>query len=186
MNPLFVEALRRQWQLLGALSLFLVFVLVHVTMFTPTVRRYETALKEAVALGMPLDPNQMPRSLPPRVFALLAENALQPAAAAERGSSGALTSSLMEDMNALTAKHGMQLAATDPGPLTQLPNSVQVRAHLRIRCRYDAFVGLLDDMAKGGSLIAVERFALTPADNGTETLELWVSRYILKQSGGSK
>jgi len=58
-----------------------------------------------------------------------------------------------------------------------------VRAHLKIRCHYLQFTALLDDLGRSGSLISLDRFTLLPNQSGSEILEVWVSRSILKQEG---
>lgn len=181
MNPIVREALRRQWPLFGALGLFLVFALAHTLTFLPTATRYESTLKRAGEMGLAFDPDQMPQTLPPRVFALLADNAIPAAVATERAASGALTANLLDDLNKRVAANGMEVLVTEPGPVTQMPHSVQVRAHLKIRCRYPQFTALLGDLGRSGSLIAFDRFTLLPNESGTEILEVWVSRIILKQ-----
>ena len=128
----------------------------------------------------------MPEAMPPRLFALIADNSLPPATALERTASGALTAALVEDLNRMAGRHGMALVQTEPGPVTQQQGVVQVRAHLRIRCRYSEFVALLDEIARSGTLIAVDRFTLAPLESGSQMLEVWVSRCILKQGGSAR
>jgi hypothetical protein len=185
MNPILREALRRQWPLIGALGLFLVFVLAHSLIFQPTASRYDAALKRSGEMGLALDPSQMPQTLPPRVFALLADNSMSSAEASQRASSGALTASLLDDLNKLVATRGMEVLVTEPGTVAQMPHSVQVHAHMRIRCRFSQFTSLLDDLSRSGSLISLDRFTLLPNDSGTEMLEVWVSRMILRQDAGN-
>jgi hypothetical protein len=132
-------------------------------------------------MGLALDPSQAPQSLPPRVFALLADNAMPAAEASEHAASGALTASLLDDLNKRVSAHGMEVLVTEPGTVAQMPHSVLVRAHLKIRCRYAQFTSLLDDLSRSGSLISLDRFTLLPNESGTEFLEVWVSRSVLKQ-----
>ena len=70
---------------------------------------------------------------------------------------------------------------TEPGAVTQESRAVQVRAFLKVRGRYGQLLSLLDDLAKGQRLVAIDRFTLTTQTPGQEQLDLWVSRYILKQ-----
>ncbi len=184
MNALLLESLRRRWPLIGALAVGVIFSIAHLALFQPAARRYEVVLRHAGEMGLAFDPDQAPQSLPPRVFALLADNALPAATAQERGSSGALAATLIEDFTRLAGEHGMEAVSTEPGLVTQLPASVVVRAHLRLRCRYRQFVELLDDLARHGTLYAVDRFTLVPQDADHQMLEMWVSRYVLKQPGG--
>ena len=123
--------------------------------------------------------------LPPRVFALLTDHALPSADATERAASGALTAGLLEDLNQIAGQRGLAVLATEPGPISQDPQSVRVRAHLKMRGSYPAFVAWLSDIAKGRSLTSLDRFALQPGESGTMQIDLWVSRYVLKQGAGT-
>ena len=183
MNPLLVAQLRRRWQLVIAAALFLLFILLHLAAFQPALRRYQSALKRATDTGMPLDPDRAPRMMPARVFALLSDNSLPAAAADKQSNSGELTAALLDDISRLASKHGMDVIATEPGAATRLPHSAQVRAHLRINCSYGEFVAFLDDLSRSGRLISVDRFSLMPVSSGQRMLDLWVTRYVLKQSG---
>jgi Type II secretion system (T2SS), protein M subtype b len=181
-NPMVKEALRRQWPLIGAFVLGAVFAISHFLVFLPAAVRYDAALKRAGEMGVALDPSQQRQSLPPRVFALLTDNAMPASTLNEGAASGAITASLLDDLNKRVATHGMEVLVTEPGPVTQQAFSVQVRAHLKARCRYAEFTSFLDDLARSGSLTAVDRFTLQPTENGgNEIVELWVSRNILKQ-----
>lgn len=185
-GPLALENLRRNWPLLGALCVLVAFTACHVLIFHPLSQRYDAAIKSSADLGLAMDPDQMPESMPPRLFALIADNSLPPATALDRAASGALTAGLVEDLNRMAGRHGMALVQTEPGPVTQQQGLVQVRAHLKIRCRYDQFVALLDEIARSGTLIAVDRFSLMPIEPGTQMLEVWVSRCVLKQGGSAR
>lgn len=182
MNPFLLATLRRHWQLFGAIGIFLVFFVTHLVGFQPTVRRYRAALKRAASLGLSLEPGKGAPILPPRVFALLADNSMPAAEAQEQGSSGALTSRLLEDLSELMNRHRVQVLATEPGPVTQQAHSVEVHAHLRVRCSYPQFAALLDDLARSPMLYAVDRFQMN-AQGGNDQIEMWVSRYVLKKGG---
>ena len=184
MNPVWAASLRRHWTTVGALGLFLAFNLTHLLGFRPSAQRYEAALKKAGDMGLALRPEAAPAVLPPRVFALLTDNALPAGAALNQGNSGALTAELLGDLTRLTSKHGIDALLTEPGPVTQQPQSVQVRAHLKLRCKYPEFVAFLDDLSRGRTLLAVDRFTVTALPSGGEMIEVWVSRYILKQEQG--
>ena len=181
MNPIWSAALRRNWPLVGAVGIFAVFTLVHQLFFVPTARRYQDAVKQAAELGLSLDLAQAPSVLPPRVFALVADNALPGAAALELGNSGVLTARLLEDLTRAVGRNGMEVMMTEPGAVTQESRSAQARAFLRVRGRYGQLVALLDDLAKGRELLAVDRFSLAATATGQVTLDLWVSRLVLKQ-----
>jgi len=80
----------------------------------------------------------------------------------------------------------MNIIAAEPGVTTRLPHAVQVRAHLRASCSYGEFVEFLDDLTRSGRLTAVDRFSLMSVTPGRQTLDLWVTRYVLKQTGAKR
>ena len=185
-NPILSATLRRHWPLIGAIVILLIFTVTDQLFFAPAVRRYQKAVKQASELGMPIDPGTAPAVLPPRLFALLSDNALPAAEAQDRGNSGELAAQLLEDLTGLMSRHGIQVIATEPGTVSQQPNSVQVRAHLKIRARYGQFVDLLGELAHNNRLYSVDRFQMSADESGSQLLELWMSRYVLKQSRGAR
>jgi hypothetical protein len=80
----------------------------------------------------------------------------------------------------------MDVIATEPGATARLPRAVQVRAHLRVTCTFGEFVAFLDDLSRSGRLISVDRFGLQSTSSGRQTLDLWLTRYVLKQTGGRR
>jgi hypothetical protein len=183
MNPLWTATLRNYWPLVGAFAVFIVLNVSEQVWFRPTARRYETVVKSATALGMPVDFKHATPVLPPRLFALLTDNSLPAAEAQEQGNSGGLTAQLLEQMSDLTSRHGMRVIVTEPGPVSLQERAITVRAHLRLRCHYDDFLSLLSDLSLSQRLISIDRFSLSPDPDGGLMLELWVSRYVIKQSG---
>jgi len=181
-NPLWVAAMRRHWPLVGAVVVFVLFLLVHVAFFRPTADRYQKVVRKAEELGVALAPAASAEVMPPRVYAMLAENALPAAKAKEDGDSGALSASLVETVSRLAARRGMDVVITEPAPTTQQPQSVVVRAHMRVRASYAEFVGFLADLSAQEHLLAVDRFTLQPTGGGEQLVDLYVSRYILKQA----
>jgi len=182
-SPVLSAQLRRQWQLVAAVVVMLVFVAVHLLIFQPNRKRLETALQRAADLGLALDPDRPAPVMPPRVLALVTDNALPASVGSE---TGALTAALLEDLTQLTNKHGMQVQATEPGVILQEPKATQVRAHLRIQCSFAQFVGFLDDLAHSNRLIAIDRFALATTNTGRNEMDVWVTRYIIKQTSGKR
>ena len=91
MNALWAAALRRHWALLCAVAALVVFTLVHQLFFLPAAQRYRAAIRDASNLGMALDPNQSPRLVPPRLFALISQNSRPAREAQEAAGSGSLT-----------------------------------------------------------------------------------------------
>jgi hypothetical protein len=181
-NPLWIAAMRRQWPLAGAIVVFLLFLLVHVAFFRPTADRYQNAMRRAQELGVAFEPTASVEVMPPRVYAAIAENAMPAAKAKDEGDSGALSASLVETVSRLAARRGMDVIVTEPAPTTQQPQSVVVRAHMRVRASYSDFVAFLADLAAQEHLLAVDRFTLQPAGGGEQLVDLYVSRYVLKQA----
>jgi hypothetical protein len=132
---------------------------------------------------MALDAAETPRIMPPRVFALLSDNSLPAAEAVNRSTSGTLASQLLEDVTRLTSRAGMDVMATEPGATAQQAKSVQVKAYLRVSCTYPQFVKFLDELSRSGTLISVDRFSLVNSGSSRQVLDLWVTRFILKQTG---
>jgi hypothetical protein len=186
MNPVLAAQLRRQWPLATAAAVFLFFIALHLAGFQPALHRYQRILKQAGDLGLALDPDHVPRMMPARVFAMLADNSLPAAAADEQGGSGELTAALLDDVTRLASKHGMTVIATEPGATARLPRAVQVRAHVRVSCSYGGFVAFLEDLNRSGHLISVDRFSMLSVSPGRQMLDLWLTRYVLKQTGARR
>jgi len=183
-NPVLSAQIRRNWQVVVSIIVFVLFVLVHLVIFRPNSQRLVTGLKRAGDLGLALDPDRSPPVMPPRVLALVTDNAL-PASSAS-AESGTLTADLLEELTQLTTRRGMQVLVTDPGTTAIEAKAVQVRAHLRIRCSFGQFIAFLDDLGGSNRLISVDRFALVAGESSRDILDLWVTRYILKQASGRR
>jgi hypothetical protein len=134
---------------------------------------------------MSLDATGAPPAASPRVAALLAGNSLDAAAAEEQGTSGGLTATLLDRLTRLAAKSGLEVVATEQGLVTQLPSSVQVRAHLKLRGRYAAFVDLLGGLSRSGSLVTLDRFTLQAGTGDNPDIEVWMTQLILKRPRGA-
>jgi len=180
-NPLWVAAMRRQWPLVGAVVTFLVFLLVHVTLFRPAADQYRSALRDAQRLGLSIEQATAPEVIPPKVYAMLADNAIPANVAKESGDSGTLSASLIEDVTRMAAARHMEIVVTEPGPTAQQQQSMIVRAHLKVRARFADLLGLLEDLTRGDKLYAVDRFSVQPTGDSTLMIDLYLSRYILKQ-----
>jgi hypothetical protein len=181
MNPLLLSQLRKQWPLVAAVAVFLFFLLAHLLVFQPGMKRYRNALKQAGDLGIALDATSAPKIMPTRVFTLVSTNAMPEAIADAQGNSGELTASLLEEVTHLANQQGIDVQATEPGATSNLPHAIQVRAHVKARCSYPEFVAFLDQLDRKGRLISIDRFSLTNDSPGRQQLELWVTRYVLKQ-----
>lgn len=186
MSPSWTSFARRNWQAVAALLVLVAFAGVHVAAFRPVLARYHRDLQHAVELGMPLDASGTPVAASARVTTLLAGNSLNAAVAEEQGTSGALTAGLLDEVTRLVARCGLQVVATEQGLVTQLPGSVQVRAHLKLRGRYAAFVDLLGGISRSGTLVAVDRFELKAAGGDGQDIEVWLTQHILKRTRSAR
>ena len=186
MNPYWMNLARRNWQAVAALLVFLGFAAAHAAAFQPALTRYRRNAQQAAGQGMPLDATGAQPAASPRTAALLAGNSLNAAVAEEQGTSGALTAGLLDEVTRLVAKCGLEVVATEQGLVTQLPSSVQVRAHLKLRGRYAAFVDLLGELSRSGSLVAVDRFTLQAGAGGRQDIEVWMSQLILKRTPSAR
>lgn len=182
MNPIVVATIRRHWPLVGAIGVFAVFTVADQLLFDPAARRYQAAVKRATELGLALDPAQTPAMMPPRVFAVVADNALPSAEATEMANSGVLTARLVETLSRVAGASGVEMVSTQPGAVSQQSRSVTVRGQFRLRGRYDRLVAFLDELSRTGTLIAVDRFTIAPESGGRMQMDLWVSRLVLKQT----
>jgi hypothetical protein len=186
MNPAWEGFARRNWQAFAALLVFLVFAAVHAVVFRPVLARYQRDVRQATELGMPLDAAGGSPAASARVSALIAGNSLNAAVAEEQGTSGALTAGLLDEVTRLVSRAGLQIVATEQGMVTQLPGSVQVRAHLKLRGRYAAFVDLLGRFSRSGTLVTVDRFSLQTAGGDDLDIEVWLTQHILKRSRSAR
>lgn len=186
MNPYLVERLRRNAPLVGAALALLVFLGVHLAVFGPTAARLQRATRRAEALGASMDPDRQPTLMPPRVVALVSENALPEAQALALGNSGELTADLLAEVTEIANRSGLDVMATEPGVAAQQGRAVHVRARVRARGSYVQLVRFLDALARGPRLISVDRFEMTAEQRGRQQIELWVTRYVIKRPGGRR
>lgn len=183
MNALVLAALRRNWRLIGTIAAFVIFTLIHLVFFRPAAARYQAALASVGGIEAVFNPGGGRPMLPPRVYALIAENSITPQDALDRGGSGALGVILLEELGRLASRGGLTVVSSEPGQVTQEPLTTQVRARLTVQGRYAELIAFFDELSGSESLILVERFSITPGSGGEDLLELWVSRLYLKQAG---
>ena len=184
-NPLLLSALRRNLQLLGAALVLLVLVVLHLSLFQPTQARYARALQALGGADAVLDPDQGPVSMPPRVFALVAENAMPAAELDQRSASGQLTTLMLEDLSGMASRSGLAVTLSEPGVISPFPTRVEARVHLKVRGDYREVIAFLEAMEASGRLYDLERYAIS--DFGSDLqLEVWVVRMLLKQSGATR
>ncbi len=186
MNVDWAAVARRHWALVLATAILLGFAVVHAATFRPTLRRYQADSRQAAELGMPLDPGAAPAGISGPEAALLAENSLAADVAEDQGGSGSLTADLIDTLNRLAARSGLAVVATERGLVTQLPGTVQVRAHLKLRGDYAGFVRLLDAMSGSRRLIRLDRFAMQPGAGGAAEVDAWFTQLLLKRRAGAR
>ncbi len=185
LSPITETWLRRQWPALVAVAVLALLTLVHQLWFRPAAQRYARALKQATEMGMPLDPAEMPRMMPPRLFAHIADNSLPQARAQQAANSGQLTAEFIGELSERMGRRGLTVTSTEPGVTTTGDRTIQLRAHMRARGRYADFVMVLDDLARDERLYGIERFALLPDPAGGVSIDLWASRLVLKSVAGA-
>lgn len=184
MNPILLAALRRQWPLVGAVLVFLVFTIANLAWVGPLQGRQKALTARATQLGMSVDPEAAPRTMSPGMMTMFTKNSLDPAAAQQQATSGQLTATLLEDMTRLASRNGLEVVAAEQGPVTQQTDGLQVRGHLRFHGDYRGLVRMLSDISHSGRLYSIDRFAVGQPAGGRRTVEVWVSRYILKLKAG--
>ncbi len=175
--------LRRYWPALAALLVLALLWAVHSLVFAPLAARYRHQLADAGEIGASLDPRLAEAPLPPRVTDLLRQNSVAAADAERLSRSGFLATDLVRRISDTAAECGIEVAASEPGLASQTPTTLEVRAHLRLRCRYAEFVELLDDLADEHSFYRIERLSILPSGGGQIDAEIWVARILLKRGG---
>ena len=173
--------LRRFWPALVSLLVVAMLWFVQTLGFGPLAARYRTQLAAAGEIGASLDPRLAFTPLPPRVTELLQRNSVAAADADRLSQSGFLATDLVRRVSETAVGCGIDVAGSEPGVATQTSTTLEVRAHLRLRCRYAQFVRLLGDLAGARALYRMERMVVTPQANGLIETELWVARVLLKR-----
>lgn len=179
-NPVMSHLMRRNWPLLGAALVLLVLVALHGLVFVPTERRYARAIAALGGMDAVLDPNAGPVPMPPRVFALVAENALPEADLTRRVASGQLTVAVIEELAALATRAGLKVTLSEPGPVAPQPSRVEATVHLKVRGSYRQIVAFLDLMRDSGRIYDLDRYEILRAGPELQ-MELWAVRMLLRQ-----
>lgn len=175
------SALRRYWPALAALLVLALMWSVHSLSFQPLAQRYQRQLADAGDIGASLDPRLAAAPLPPRVTDLLRRNSVATEDADRLSQSGFLATDLVRKLSGTAVECGIDVVASDPGVASQTPSTLEVRAHLRLRCRYEQYVEFLDDLAEEHALYRIERMSLLPLPNRQVDAELWIARVMLKR-----
>jgi hypothetical protein len=185
MDAVLAARMRRQAPLTAAFVACALFLIVHTLVFQPRAARYRAVIAEAAKVGLVVDPSRPGerQPMPVRVFTLLIGNSLSPAEADARTQSGTLGAAMAQTLSSMAARRGLEIVVAEPGVLSQLPGSIEIRAHLRLRGSYGAFVGLVDDLARSDRLWLIERFAIVQAAPGRDDFEVWMASCLLKRTG---
>lgn len=181
MSPDRLSPLRRSWPALVALVVLALLWVVHSLGFSPLAARYRAQLASAGDVGASLDPRLASAPLPPRVTDLLRRNSIAAADADRLSQSGFLATDLVRRISEAAVACGVDVAGSEPGSTTQTETTVEVRAHLHLRCRYAQFVELLGDMSAEHTLYRFERIAMAPLPSELTDVEIWVTRVLLKR-----
>lgn len=176
-------SLGRSWPVFATLALLALFLLVHATVWTPLLKRYDAALARAGSLGAVLDPEHagLPAAMPPRVYALLMENSGTATEVDNRAQAGTLAADAVQRLSSFASQAGLDVVVAEPGPVTQQPGWNQVRAHVRMHGSWSEALAFLDLLARGGGLYTVERLAVTPTAATGCDVEVWATRTTLKR-----
>lgn len=184
MNPVLDARLRRQLPLLVAVVTTAVFIAAHSALFQPLVQRYQVALKAAGESGAVFDGAQVQSLLPPRVHALLMDHSLSEAEASQKSRTGLLGAELVQRLSDVAGRHGLYVIVAEPDAGGESPSTIQPRAHLKLRGSYAALLAMLDELARNGSLVTLERFTIAPVADGTQDIDLYASGFILRRTRG--
>ena len=183
MSPAAPSPLRRYWPALVSLLVLALLGLVQTLGYGPLAARYRAQLIAAGEIGASLDPGLASAPIPPRVNELLRQNSVAAADAERLAQSGSLAIDLVRRVSATAVECGIDVGGSEPGVVTQSASSLEVRAHLRFRCRYTQFVELLGSLAEQHALFRIERMVITPRADGITDAELWLARVVLKRGG---
>ena len=159
--------------------------LVQTLAFAPLASRYRARLAAGGDAGASLDPSLASAPPPARVTDVLRHNSVGIADASRLSQSGFLATDLVRRLSESARRNGIEVASSEPGAATQTATTVEVRAHLKLRCRYAELVSLLGALAADRSLYRIERMAVAPRARGGTDAEIWVARVLLKRGSTS-
>lgn len=179
------DSLRRFWAVLAALAVLALLSSVHSLRFGPLANRYRQLLHDAGEMGAPLDARLGLAPLPPRVTDLLRRNSLSPAEAEQMSQSGFLATDLVRRVAGTAVGCGIDVAASEPGTVTQTLNTVEVRAELRLHGRYAQIVELLDRLSREHSLYRIEELGIVPLPGAVVEAKIELARVLLKRGGSA-
>lgn len=183
MDPVLTTRARRSWPNFVILAIVALFLATQAMVYTPLAARYRRALSRAGDLGVLLDPTRgvMPAALPPRVYAFLMENSGPASDVDGKAQAGALGAELVQRLSSQANELHLDVVVAEPGAVTQQPGWNEVRAHLRMRGTWANYLLFLDGLSRGGRLVTIERFSVSPEGPGACDIEVWVSGATLKR-----
>jgi hypothetical protein len=156
-------------------------LLVDVVVYRPAQARMQRAERAATDLGFSFDPSSRRVLLPIQVSSFVMDNSMAEDEAEVAGRTGMLAADLLDQMTRLASQSGLAVIATEPGLTLQQPTEVLVRARLKARGSYPAFLRYMTALGNGEHLVTVDRFSIAANEGGDANIELWVTRHVIKR-----
>lgn len=176
----------RFWTAIVALLLGAGFWAAHTLSFAPLASRYRQQLQAAGEIGASLDPRLAVAPLPPRLTHLFQVNSVTNLEAERMSQSGFYATDLVRRVSEIAVANGLDVAASQPGSASHTTSTLEVRAELQIRGRYEQVVRLLDQLAHEGTFYRLEAMSLAPLEKGGVEADLQITRMILKRGGTTR
>lgn len=173
--------IRRHWAAILALLLAAGWWAVHSLSFAPLAVHYRRQLTAAGEIGASLDPRLAVAPLPPRVTQLFQANSVPPADAERLSQSGFYATDLVRRVSEIAVANGLDVSSSQPGATSHTTSTLEVRAQLRLRGRYEQLVRLVDQLAREGTFYKLEALSLAPLDHGGIEANLHLARMLMKR-----
>ena len=158
----------------------------HTLSFSPLASYYRKQLQAAGEIGASLDPRLAVAPLPPRVTQLFQANSVSNLEAERISQSGFYATDLVRRVSEIAVANGLEVEASEPGSASHTTATLEVRAELRLRGRYEQIVRLLDQLAHEGAFYRVEEMSLAPLENGAVEADIQLTRMLMKRGGGPR
>lgn len=183
MDPVLTTRARRHWPNFVIVAIAAIFLVAQGLVYAPLAARYRRALTRAGDVGVLLDPTKgvMPAAMRPHVYAYLMENSAPASEVDAKAQAGALGAELVQRLSSLANERHLDVVVAEPGAVTTQPSWSEVRAHLRMRGSWANYLQFLDALSRGGRLVTIERFSVSPEGPGACDIEVWVSGATLKR-----
>ena len=176
----------RFWTAIVALLLGAGMWFAHTWSFSPLASQYRKQLRAAGEIGASLDPRLAVAPLPPRVTHLFQVNSVTNADAERMSQAGFYGTDLVRRISEIAVANGLDVAASQPGAASHTASTIEVRAELRLRGRYEQLVRLLDQLAHEGAFYRLDAMSLAPLENGAVEADLQVTRMLMKRGGATR